>query len=476
MMDQSSDVETDDLMVAIADYVCDQSEFNEEAYDSAVLCLMDAIACAFLALDFPHCSRLLGPVVPRAELDKGARVLGTRYQLDPTQAAFNMGIMIRWLDFNDTWLAEEWGHPSDNIATILAMTDYLGRQHGESLSIRDLLKAMIKVYEIQGVLSLNHRFNLRGYDHVLLVRIASTAVATALLTQNKQQVVNALSNAWMDGVTLRAYRHSPNTGSRKSWAAGDQCRRAVQLALMSVKGEQGYQSVITTPDWGFNDTFYQGESISLCQSLDSFIIENILFKIGFPAEFHAQTAVECAIELHPQIKHRLQDIEQIRLETQWSAMHIINKTGELKNPADRDHCLQYMVAVALLKGNLKAEDYTDESAQDPRIDPLREKMWVFENLQFSKDYLNPAKRSIGNSIQVFFKDQSCSDKVSVDYPLGHKKRRQEAMPGLYEKFEKATAQKLSKEKYKKLVKLFHNRQKLENMSVNTFMDLLTPED
>src|ERR1700746_2000384 len=387
----------DAALVAIADYARNFRIRSASAYDTARYCLMDTLACGFQALKYPACRKLLGPLVPGAVMPGGARVPGPSLEVDAVQAAFNIGTMIRWLDFNDTWLAAEWGHPSDNLGGILAVADYLARQAVMSgrtpLTVRELLTAMIKAHEIQGVLALENSFNRVGLDHVLLVRVASTAVVTSLLGGTLEQVVNAVSNAWIDGGALRTYRHAPNTGSRKSWAAGDATSRGVQHALMALKGEMGYPSALSAKTWGFSDVLFRKQPVKLTKRLTSYVMENVLFKISFPAEFHAQTAVEAAIQLHPAVASRLDQISRIIIDTQESRKRIIDKSGPLFNPADRDHCIQYMVAVALIRGNLTAEDYEDEAAKDPLIDQLRSKMEVKENPQFSRDYLDSEKRS-----------------------------------------------------------------------------------
>jgi 2-methylcitrate dehydratase len=384
--------------------------------------------------------------------------------------------MIRWLDFNDTWLAAEWGHPSDNLGGILAIADYLSRQavsQGKApLTMKDVLVGMIKAHEIQGVIALENGFNRVGLDHVLLVRVATTAVVTGMLGGTKEDVINAVSNAWIDGCALRTYRHAPNTGSRKSWAAGDATSRGVRLALLTMRGEMGYPSALSAKTWGFYDVLFKGNSFKFPQNYGTYVMENVLFKISFPAEFHAQTACEAAVTLHPQVKDRLDAIQKIVIETQESGVRIIDKTGPLNNPADRDHCIQYMVAVPLIKGNLTAEDYEDHVAADPRIDALRAKMEVVENQQFTKDYLDPAKRSIGNSVQVFFNDGSKTDKVAVEYPIGHRRRRQEGIPVLQAKFERNLATRLSPKKCAKVVEACAEQGRLENMPVNEFMELL----
>jgi 2-methylcitrate dehydratase len=427
----------DAVLTAIADYVIDDTIHSEEAYRTARLCLLDSMGCAMLALDYPACTRLLGPIVPGATYKGGVNVPGTRFILDPVQAAFNIGTMIRWLDYNDTWLAAEWGHPSDNLGGILAVAAYVCSQRLQTnetpLYISDVLTAMIKAYEIQGVLALNNSFNTVGLDHVILVRVATTAVATAMLGGTKEHIINALSNAWVDGGALRTYRHAPNTGSRKSWAAGDATSRGVWHALNALKGEMGYPSALTAPRWGFYDVLFKGQGFSLTQPFASYVMENILFKVSFPAEFHAQTAVEAALQLHPEISNRLDDIERIQIDTQEAGARIIDKIGPLDNTADRDHCLQYMVAVALLFGRLTAEDYEDVVARDPRIDQLRQTMQVSEQTSYTRDYLDPDKRSIANAIQVFFTDGMATDRIEVHYPIGHRQRRNEAIPLLRQK-------------------------------------------
>ncbi|MGA2582124.1 MAG: bifunctional 2-methylcitrate dehydratase/aconitate hydratase [Tepidisphaeraceae bacterium] len=465
----------DDLLVKIADYVIAPPEFSAEARETARLCLLDTLGCGILALKFPACTRLLGPVVPGAILENGARVPGTNFQLDPVQAAFNIGCMIRWLDFNDTWLAAEWGHPSDNLGAILAVTDYLGRGgRGKTFLIRDVLDAMIQAHEIQGVLALKNSFNRVGLDHVVLVKVASTAVATRLLGGSREQIINALSQAWVDGQALRTYRHAPNTGSRKSWAAGDATARAVRLALITMTGEMGMPSVLTAPKWGFYDVLFGHKPFELDQPFGSYVMENVLFKISFPAEFHAQTAVEAAVQLHPIVMPRLNDIRQIRMWTHESAIRIISKSGPLANPADRDHCLQYMTAIGLLYGDLKAEHYEDAFHQaDPRIDRLRELMTVEEDRNYSRDYLDPQKRSIANAIEVIFKDGSTTGRVSVEYPIGHRRRRSDGIPLLIQKFQANLKTRFGDGQYRRIVELCFDAGLLTGTSVNEFMDLFT---
>jgi 2-methylcitrate dehydratase len=468
----------DDLLAQIADYTLDLSRVSSsaEALETARHCLMDTLGCGMLALAYPACTKLLGPVVPGATMPGiGARVPGTSFELEPVQAAFNIGAMVRWLDFNDTWLAAEWGHPSDNLGAILAVADYLSRKavrEGEPpLIMRDVLLAMIQAHEIQGVLALENAFNRVGLDHVLLVRIASTAVATRLLGGTREDILNALSNAWLDGGALRAYRHAPNTGSRKSWAAGDATSRAVRHALFALKGEMGYPSALTAKIWGFQDALFRGQPVRVpAQGFGSYVMEHVLFKISFPAEFHAQTAVEAAVTLYPEVSGRWDEIERIVIETQESGKRIIDKTGPLANPADRDHCIQYMVAVPLLKGSLDADDYEDAVAHDPRLDRLRERMEVVENTEFTRDYLDPAKRSIGNSVQVFFRDGTATRRVSVEYPIGHRRRRAEGVPVLLQKFERALRSRLPARNADALLALSGDRARLEECPVQRFMD------
>lgn len=468
----------DKLLQDIADYVLAVDKItSQEALETAAYCLMDTLGCGLLALNYPACTKLLGPVVEGADFRGGARVPGTPYELDPVTAAFNIGAMVRWLDYNDTWLAAEWGHPSDNLGGILAVADYLSRkairEGGKSLTIKDVLVAMVQAHEVQGILALDHGFNRVGLDHVLLVRIASTAVTTRMLGGDRQDIINAVSNAFLDGGALRTYRHAPNTGSRKSWAAGDATSRAVRHALMALRGEMGYPGALTATLWGFQDVLFKGKPIQIPErGLGTYVMEQILFKISFPAEFHAQTAVEAAIQLYPAVAERLDEIESITIETQESGKRIIDKTGPLDNPADRDHCLQYMVAVPLAKGSLTADDYEDEVARDPRIDALRAKMVVTENEEFTRDYLDPDKRSIGNSVQVHFKDGTSTEKVRVDYPVGHRRRRAEGIPLLLEKFEKNLRGKIPAREADTLLEICKDFEKLNALSVVDFMTLL----
>ena len=465
----------DALLLEIAAYAADYDASSAEATDTARYCFMDTLGCGLLALRYPECTNQLGPIVPGALLPDGARVPGTAWQLDPVQAAFNIGAMIRWLDFNDTWLAAEWGHPSDNLGGILALADYLTRSGQRSFTIGDVLTAMIKAHEIQGVLALENSFNRVGLDHVLLVRVATAAVATAMLGGSREQIVSALSNAWTDGGSLRLYRHAPNTGPRKSWAAGDATSRGVRLALMAMRGEIGYPSALSAKEWGFYDVLFHGNPFKLGRPFGSYVMENILFKISYPAEFHAQTAVECALRLHPQVSHRLDAIEKVRITTQESAIRIIDKTGPLYNPADRDHCLQYMSAIGLIFGDLTADHYQDAIAKDPRIDALRAKMEVVEDPRYSKDYLDPDRRSIANAVQVFFTDGSATDNVAVEYPVGHRRRRAEGMPLLIKKFETSLASRLAPAWCDKILALCLDLKTLHSTPVDVFTDMFTVE-
>ena len=460
----------DAVLVAIAQYAHSYRIESAQAFATARYCLMDTLACGFQALKYPACTKLLGPVVPGAVMPGGARVPGTSFELDPVQAAFNIGAMIRWLDFNDTWLAAEWGHPSDNLGAILSVADYLARkavmEGRKPPTVRDVLSAMIKAHEIQGVLALENSYNRVGLDHVILVRVASTAVATAMLGGTTDQIVNAVSNAWIDGGALRTYRHAPNTGSRKSWAAGDATSRAVRHALIALTGEMGYPSALSARTWGFYDVLFKGKAFSLPQPLGSYVMENVLFKISFPAEFHAQTAVEAAMTLHPQVQHRIADIERIVIETQEPAVRIIDKTGPLANPADRDHCIQYMTAIPLLFGRLTAQDYEDAVAADPRIDALRSKMEVRENATFTQEYYAADKHYIGNAVQVFFRGGGSTPRVQVDFPIGHRNRRAEGMPVLERKFDSSVEAHFKPKQAERIRALFADPAKLEALPVN----------
>jgi len=466
----------DGVLVDIADYVTKHKITSKEAFDTARNCLIDTLGCGFEALSYPACTKLLGPIVPGTVVPNGAKVPGTLFQLDPVQAAFNIGAMIRWLDFNDTWLAAEWGHPSDNLGGILAVADWLSRTAVAAgkppLVMKDVLVAMIKAHEIQGVLALENGFNRVGLDHVVLVKVASTAVVANMLGLAHDEVINAVSLAWVDGQSLRTYRHAPNTGSRKSWAAGDATSRAVRLALIAKTGEMGYPSVLTAKTWGFYDVLFKGNAFKLSRPYGSYVMENVLFKISFPAEFHAQTAVECAMELHPKVRDRIDDIRKITIRTHESAIRIIDKKGPLSNPADRDHCIQYMVGVPLIHGRLTAPDYEDNVASDPRIDKLRDKMECVEDKRFSRDYLDPAKRSIANAITIEWSDGSKTREVVVEYPIGHRRRRREGIPLLVEKFRTNLARRFPGKQQKAILEVALDAKKLEAMPVHEFVDMM----
>ena len=469
----------DEVLVKVADYVLNKSIESKEAFTTARYCLMDTLGCGFLALTFDDCKDLLGPYVENTQVPGGVRVPGTKYVLDPVKGAWDIGAMVRWLDFNDTWLAAEWGHPSDNLGGILAAADYISQKNMQlgkkSLTVYDVLVSMIKAHEIQGILALENSFNRVGLDHVLLVKIASTAVISSLYGLSKEQTINALSQAFVDGQSLRTYRHAPNAGPRKSWAAGDATSRALQLVLLTLKGQIGYPSAITAPIWGFQDVLFKGKDLRLPQEFGSYVMENVLFKVSFPAEFHAQTAVEAAVTLHSNIETRVNDIHKIVISTHESAIRIISKEGKLNNPADRDHCIQYMTAVGLLKGNLTAEDYEDGVASDPRIDLLRSKMVIEEDKRYSQEYLEADKRSIANAIQIFYEDGSSSEKIEVEYPIGHRRRRGEGIPLLIEKFKNNLSTQFSESRSDAILNLCLDESKLESLAVSDFMELMVSE-
>ena len=451
--------EYDKIIQQIADYVIDYKSYSKLAIETARWVLLDSVACALMALEFDQCTKLLGPIVPGAYLKNGAHVFGDKESYDPVRAAFINGSLIRWLDYNDTWLAAEWGHPSDNLGGILAVCDYLEGP----ISMRTVLEAAIKAHEIQGILALSNSFNRQGLDHVVLVKLASTAVCTQLLGGDRDCICRALSLALVDGQSLRTYRHAPNTGSRKSWAAGDATSRAVFLSLLALRGEMGYPSALTAERWGFEDVLMKGNPITLTKPLGCYVMENVLFKISFPAEFHAQTAVELAIRLHPIIKNKLNYIKSIQIKTHESAIRIIDKKGPLHNPADRDHCLQYMIAIGLIYGELRAEHYEDHIAKNPMIDELRNKMIVTEDARLSREYLEADKRAIGNTIQIFFDDGTHTDEHSLDYPIGHRRRRDEALPFLKDKFTRAVNNAPSK------IALIEKE--FDDMSIRQFMNI-----
>ena len=479
-MSHSSNVrlQPDQVLVDIADYVVNYRVDSTLAYQTARHCLLDTLGCGLEALEYPACTKLLGPIVPGTIVPNGAKVPGTQFQLDPVQAAFNIGAMIRWLDFNDTWLAAEWGHPSDNLGGILATADWLSRNAIASgtkpLTMRDVLTAMIKAHEIQGVLALENSFNKVGLDHVVLVKVASTAVIAQLLGLSRDGIIDAVSLAWVDGQSLRTYRHAPNTGSRKSWAAGDATSRAVRLVLMTKAGEMGYPSVLTAKVWGFYDVSFKGREFRLQRAYGSYVMEHVLFKISFPAEFHAQTAVEAAMTLHARLArfgNTAEDIRKITLRTHEACIRIIDKQGPLNNPADRDHCIQYMVAAPLLYGRLTAADYEDGVAADPRIDRLRGKITCVEDVGFTKDYHDPDKRSSANALTVELNDGTLLPEVVVEYPIGHKRRRAEGIPLLEAKFRTNLARSFPSQQRDRILEVSRDQAALEAMPVNEYVDL-----
>jgi len=470
----------DKVLSDIADYALNYKVESELAYSTAQYCLIDTLGCGLEALEYPACTRLLGPIVPGTIVPNGARVPGTSFQLDPVQAAFNIGAMIRWLDFNDTWLAAEWGHPSDNLGGILAVADWLSRSGPAggrpSVKMRDVLTAMIKAHEIQGCIALENSFNKVGLDHVVLVKVASTAVVSQLLGLTRDQTIAALSLAWVDGQSLRTYRHAPNTGSRKSWAAGDATSRAVRLALMARAGEMAYPSALTAKTWGFYDVSFKGREFVFQRPYGSYVMENVLFKISYPAEFHAQTAVEAAMALRAKLDQRglsSETIKRITIRTHEACLRIIDKKGPLANPADRDHCVQYMVAIPLLFGRLTAADYEDNVAADPRIDALRAKIQCVEDPAFTADYHHPDKRSIANSLRAVLDDGSVLEET-VEYPIGHRRRREEGLPLLVEKFKTNLRRRFPEERQKQILEVSLDRERLESMPVSDYVDLYVP--
>ena len=470
--------EFDKEIIDIVDYVENYEIKSEVAYETAWNCLLDTLGCGLEALEYDECKKLLGPLVPGTTVTNGVRVPGTNYELDPVQGAFNIGAMIRWLDFNDTWLAAEWGHPSDNLGGILATADWLSRAAVAAgrppLKVHDVLTAMIKAHEIQGCIALENSFNKVGLDHVILVKVASTAVVAKMLGLTREQTLNAVSLAWVDGQALRTYRHFPNAGSRKSWAAGDATSRAVRLALIAQTGEMGYPSVLTAKVWGFYDSLFRGNSFKFQRAYGSYVMENILFKISFPAEFHSQTAVEAAMTINGLMKaagKTAADIASVKIRTHEACIRIIDKKGPLGNPADRDHCIQYMVAVPLIFGRLTARDYEDDIASDPAIDALREKIVCVEDPAFTVDYHDPSKRSIANALTVEFKDGSKFDEIVVEYPIGHARRRTDGIPLLIEKFKINLARIFSADQQKRILDVSMDYKKLSQMAVNEYVDL-----
>ncbi|MPS26020.1 bifunctional 2-methylcitrate dehydratase/aconitate hydratase [Pigmentiphaga sp.] len=468
----------DQVLVDIVDYVLKKRITSKLAYETARNCLIDTLGCGLEALEYPACTKLLGPIVPGTVVPNGAKVPGTQFQLDPVQAAFNIGTIIRWLDFNDTWLAAEWGHPSDNLGGILATADWLSRQAvaagKKPLTMRDVLTAMIKAHEIQGCIALENSFNRVGLDHVVLVKVASTAVVGQMMGLTRDELINAVSLAWVDGQSLRTYRHAPNTGSRKSWAAGDATSRAVRLALIARTGEMGYPSVLSAKTWGFYDVLFKGQPFKFQRPYGSYVMENVLFKISFPAEFHSQTAVECAMDIHKQLQKQgrsADDIKKITIRTHEACIRIIDKKGPLDNPADRDHCIQYMVAVPILFGRLTAGDYEDEIAKDPRIDQLRDKIVCVEDPAFTKDYHDPEKRSIANALTVEFKDGKKLKEIVCEYPIGHKRRRKDGIPLLEAKFRTNLARRFPTKQQDAILGVSLDQQALEAMPVHEYVDM-----
>ena len=479
----TSDLPFDQEMVDIVDYVMNYEITSELAYSTAWSCFIDTIGCGLESLEYPACTKLLGPIVPGERISNGVRVPGTDFELDPVQGAFNIGTAIRWLDFNDTWLAAEWGHPSDNLGGILATADWLSRHAiadgKKPLTMREVFTSMIKAHEIQGCIALENSFNKVGLDHVILVKIASTAVVAQMMGLSRQQILNAVSLAWVDGQSLRTYRHFPNAGSRKSWAAGDATSRAVRLALMAQAGEMGYPSALSAPTWGFYDVSFKGKKFEFQRRYGSYVMENVLFKISYPAEFHAQTAVEAAHILYAkmlELGKTSEDIATIKIRTHEACIRIIDKKGPLRNPADRDHTIQYMVAIPLIFGRLTARDYEDEIAADPRIDALREKMSCVEDLQFTKDYHDPEKRSIANAMTITFKDGTSTEEIAIEYPVGHKRRREEGLPLLVKKYRTNLARIFNAEQQERIASLTLDYAKLSATPVNEVLDLYVKRD
>ena len=469
----------DKVLVDIVDYVTKYKIKSKEAYDTARYCLLDTLGCGFEALEYPACRKMLGPIVQGTLVPNGAKVPGTQFQMDPVKAAFDIGAMIRWLDFNDTWLAAEWGHPSDNLGGILATADWLSRNAvatgKKPLTVQNVLTAMIKAHEIQGCIALENSFNKVGLDHVVLVKVASTAVVAEMMGLSKAEILNAVSHAWVDGQSLRTYRHSPNTGSRKSWAAGDATSRAVRLALIAKTGEMGYPSVLTARTWGFYDVLFKGNAFKFQRPYGSYVMENVLFKISFPAEFHSQTAVEAAMTIHGELKKLGKteaDIKKITIRTHEACIRIIDKRGPLNNPADRDHCVQYMVAVPIIFGRLTASDYEDNIASDKRIDVLRDKIICVEDPTFTKEYHDPNKRSIANALTVEFTDGKKLKEIVVEYPIGHKRRRKEGMPVLMAKFKINLARVFAEKQRVTIWDLCTDAKKLDSTPVNEFVDMM----
>ena len=479
----------DKVIKDISEYVINYEVTSRDAMETARNCLIDSIGCGLLALQFKECVKHLGPIVEGTAVPNGSRVPGTNFILDPVKAAWDIGCIIRWLDYNDTWLAAEWGHPSDNLGSILGLCDHLSQKRvkdGQNpIFMKEILEFMVMAHEIQGVLAIENSFNRVGLDHVLLVRVASTAISAKIMGGNDEQIKSAISHAWVDGSSLRTYRHAPNAGSRKSWAAGDASSRGVRLADIALRGEMGVPGVLSAPQWGFYDISFnktnkdqklkdkEDQIFKFNRDYGSYVMEHILFKIQYPAEFHAQTAVEAAVKLHHDVKEKFDQIEKIVIRTQEPAIRIISKVGNLANAADRDHCIQYMAAVGLIYGDLKAEFYEDDfHNENPLIDSFRDKMEIIEDKRFSDDYLDPEKRSIANAMKVIFKDGSFTDDVEVEYPIGHKRRRSEGIPLLEQKFLNNLNTCFDKDKSNSIYKLGTNQENLEKTAVHDFMAML----
>ncbi len=463
----------DTVISDISSYTHNYKVDSQLAFKTAHYCFLDSLGCALAALKYPQATSIIGPVVPMT-VPHGARVIGTSFELDPVQAAFSNTALIRWLDYNDCWLAAEWGHPSDNLGSIISVADYLNRTGQAKFTVNDVLEGLIKCHEIQGCLALENSFNAVGLDHVLLVKVASTAVVSKMLGLTEDQTIDALSQAFVDGQALRTYRHAPNTMSRKSWAAADAVARAVNLAYLVKKGQGGMPSILTAKTWGFYDVLFKGKEFKFQRPYGSYVMENVLFKISFPAEFHAQTAVEAALTVNKTLASKnltYKDIKSIRIRTQNAGMRIIDKKGPLHNYADRDHCIQYMVAIPLIYGRLTADDYSDSIASNPDIDALREKMYCVEDEKFTTEYHEPEKRYIGNAIQVTLNDGQVLDDVVVDFPIGHKNRREEGIPVLMEKFKRHLNEQFKPDQVEKILKVSEDYDTLKDLNISDYLAL-----
>jgi len=468
--------EPDTAIVEMVDYVDGYKVDTKRAFEAAYHCLVDSLGCAFMAFAYPECTKLLGPIVPGTVVPNGARVPGTPYVMDPVQAAFNMGTLVRWLEFNDATWGETVSHPSDTLVTLLVVADWVSRnrvaQRKPPVLMRDVLELGIKAYELQGQLGILNPFRRVGLDHTIVVKIASTATVAKLLGCTRDEIFNALSNAWIDGHALATFRSEFNTGSRKSWAGGDAAARGVWLALLALKGEMGYPSALTAKTWGFYDVLLKGKALQLQQPYGTYIVENILFKVPSPTAFHAQTAVEAGIRLHPDVKDRLDEITKVEIWSHASSLMILDKTGPLHNPADRDHCLQYTVAVPLIFGHLTPEDYEDGFAADPRIDALRSKMVVVEDPSYTRGYTDPAIRSNAHAVRVHFRDGTSTRRVEVVFSCGHPSRRDVGIPFVFEKFNKGLAEVFAEKQRKAIQQAFADVETLLATPVNEIMDLM----